>query len=250
MSRKYVNDKNNFCYICGEFTFKAQRRNMTPRIKRAYECYFDNKIDQNKFWAPEISCAKCVTLLTSWLKGSRHMPFAVPIIWRKSKDHITDCYFCMTNICGISSKSKHTVIYPSLESAIRPVPHGPGLPIPTPPDDINVTEDFESDDHIGELQQQCDPDFVEGVNINEPHFLTQEDLNDLVRDLGSSKNKAELLASRLKGWHLQKDGTKVSSFRQRRKEFEHLFSKQEDLVFCNNVDSLMENSGIYMQILK
>ena len=85
---------------------------------------------------------------------------------------------------------------------------------------------------------------MEGATTNKPHFLTQEDLNDVVRDLGLSKSKAELLASSLKGWNLLQDGTKVSSFRQRQKDFEHLFSKQEDLVFCNNVNTLMELLGV------
>lgn len=240
MSRKCVNDRNNFCFVCGELTFKAQRRNFTPLIRRAYHCYFNNKIDQNKTWAPEICCTKCVTLLSGWLKGSRHMPFAVPMIWREPKDHLTDCYFCLTNISGISSKSRHTVKYPSLDSAIRPVLHGPGLPIPSPPDDITMTEEFP--DIQDELQN--DSDFVEEDATNEPHFLTQDDLNDLVRDLGLSKNKAELLASRLKGWKLLQGDTKVSFFRQRQKEFEHLFSKEKDLVFCNDVENLFQSMGV------
>ena len=128
------------------------------------------------------------------------MPFAIPMIWREPKDHLTDCYFCLTNIFGISSKSKHTVKYPSLDSAIRPVLHGPGLPIPTPPDDITLTEIIESV-HVQNALQN-DPDFVEDDTINEPYFLTQKDLNDLVWELGLSNSKAELFASRLKGWKL------------------------------------------------
>ena len=73
MSRKCLNDRNNFCYVCAELTLKAQRRKFTPLVRIAYDCYFNNTIDQNKTWAPEIRCAKCVTLLTGWLKGSRHM---------------------------------------------------------------------------------------------------------------------------------------------------------------------------------
>ncbi|PSN47238.1 hypothetical protein C0J52_16563 [Blattella germanica] len=46
-------------------------------------------------------------------------------------------------------------------------------------------------------------DFAEDDAINEPHFLTQEDFNYLVQDLGLSKSKAELLASILKGRKLQ-----------------------------------------------
>ena len=49
MSRGCVNDTNSFCYICGEFTTKVQRRNMTPLVKKAYELYFQCHIgDQDK----------------------------------------------------------------------------------------------------------------------------------------------------------------------------------------------------------
>ncbi|KAJ4445211.1 hypothetical protein ANN_07012 [Periplaneta americana] len=79
--------------------------------------------------------------------------------------------------------------------------HRPGRPIPTPPDDITLTEVIQSVPDV-QTELQNHPDFVEDDTINELHFLTQKDLNDLVQDLGLSKSKAELLASRLKGWKL------------------------------------------------
>jgi len=45
-----------------------------------------------------------------------------------------------------------------------------------------------------------------------PHLITQPELNDLARDLGLSKAKAELLGSRLQGWHLLSAGTKIVCF--------------------------------------
>ncbi|KAJ4443238.1 hypothetical protein ANN_04906 [Periplaneta americana] len=84
---------------------------------------------------------------------------------------------------------------------LKPVLHRPRLPIPTPPEDITLTEVIQSVPDV-QTELQNDPDFVEYDTINGPHFLTQENLNDLVRDLGLSKSKAELLASRLKGWKL------------------------------------------------
>ena len=45
-------------------------------------------------------------------------------------NHVDDCYFCMTNVAGFSSKSKGNIKYPNLTLAIRPVPHSADLPPP------------------------------------------------------------------------------------------------------------------------
>ena len=136
------------------------------------------------------------------------MPIAVPMIWREPEDHLTDCYLCLTNISGISSKSRHTVKYPNVDSAIQQALHGPGLPIPVLSDNITMTDEPSNDQD--ELQN--DSGLAEDDTINKPHFLTQEDLNYLVRDLVLSKSKAELLASRLKGWKLLQEDTKITFF--------------------------------------
>lgn len=46
-----------------------------------------------------------------------------------------------------------------------------------------------------------------------PHLLNQSDLDDLMRDLSLSKEKSELLASRLQEWNLLQKGTTTSHFR-------------------------------------
>jgi hypothetical protein len=51
----------------------------------------------------------------------------------------------------------------------------------------------------------------------EPHRVTQNELNQLVRDMELPKGKAELLASRLQQWNLLDDNVNVSAFRSRQK---------------------------------
>ncbi|GBP88397.1 E3 ubiquitin-protein ligase mind-bomb [Eumeta japonica] len=96
---------------------------------------------------------QCVTLLTSWAKGSRHMPFAVPMIWAEPKDHVSDCYFCQTSIKGINHKSRNSVNYPNLQSAQRPIPHSDNLPVPQRPVNMDdVTEESVSEKKIPKHQ--------------------------------------------------------------------------------------------------
>jgi len=51
-------------------------------------------------------------------------------------------------IAGITSKSKHTVKYPDLLSAMRSVPHSEQFSISKPPSNQNVSDDYSnSEDH-------------------------------------------------------------------------------------------------------
>jgi hypothetical protein len=43
MPRKCVNDVDSFCYVCGDYTIKLNRKTITPLIKKIYELYFGCK---------------------------------------------------------------------------------------------------------------------------------------------------------------------------------------------------------------
>jgi len=75
------------------------------------------------------------------------------------------------------------------------------------------------------------------------NLLTQWDLNDIVRDLSLSKKQVELLGSRLKGWNLLRQDTKVCFYRGRYYEFKNFFSLEDGVVFSNDVCSIMEVLG-------
>ena len=62
-----------------------------------------------------------------------------------------------------------------------------------------------------------------GTEEKKPVLVNQERLNDLVRDISLSKEKAKVLASRLKQWNLLEAGTKIYSFRDRHKTLSSYF---------------------------
>lgn len=81
-----------------------------------------------------------------WLSYKRYStPFDVPMIWRQSTDYINNCYFYMvsSNYKGMSKKKIMTGKYANIPSAIRPVPHGNGLPVLKVPESLfdNSTEE-------------------------------------------------------------------------------------------------------------
>jgi len=110
MPQNCVNSLDNFCYICGEVTFSTRKHPLTLMVKKAYECYFGCKVgDQDKKWAPHVSCISCARILREWLNNKgRSRPFALPITWREPVNHLTDCYFCTVPPLwhGITKKKK------------------------------------------------------------------------------------------------------------------------------------------------
>ncbi len=178
MPRQCKNDPDKFCYVCGNFTTKIQRRALTTDIKKMYKLYFGCHLgDQDKPWAPHQICSACSNGLRDWLnKKKASMPFAIPMIWRVPRDHLEDCYFCSVNIMGFSAKNKHQIVYPNLDSACRPVKHDEALPIPIPPDDrldsIEDDKDGVEAAITGIPEPSADPDYTfQGRNL-EPKLFT------------------------------------------------------------------------------
>jgi len=135
------------------------------------------------------------------------MPFAIPMIWREPKDHSSDCYFCRTNIQGFTSKTKCKVVYADLISAMRPILNSEEYPVPMCGNVcLSDTYDFNSDP-------------IYGNSSLDPHLLTQEDLNDMVRDLNLSKQQSELMCSGLKSWNLLNNDVRICSYRTHDRDF-------------------------------
>ena len=86
---------------------------------------------------------------------------------------------------------------------MRPVRHSDDIPVPTPP--VNKDLLSSSDEEMPSREYSTESISLEdiestysGTSGNELHWNTQEDLNDLARDLYLSKQQSELLVSRLK----------------------------------------------------
>lgn len=242
MPRKCVNHPNIFCYVCGSFTTKSQRRTITSDLRKIYKLYFDCPLgDQDKAWAPHIVCTSCFNGLRDWLnKRKVAMPFAIPMIWREPKNHHDDCYFCSVNVAGFTLKTKHQIVYPNLQSAIRPIPHCENLPVPKPSETgMLFIEQMECEDLISaESQHSSGSEYTPDAKISTPQTFTQEEINDLIRDLSLSKEKSELLASRIKEKNILERNVKVSFYRERNYVLKKFFTVDGPMVFCNDVNGL------------
>ena len=142
-----------------------------------------------------------------------------------------------------SRGKKWTITYPKVPSAVRPVPHGEALPIHETPYEFTIDSDDEDEGQLTssfpEPRACTDRPYISHGESSAPHILTQDELNDLVRDLELYKNKAEFLASRLQQWNLLQENVRITSFRNRHQKLEPFFRKEDNLEFCCDVDGLM-----------
>ena len=149
------------------------------------------------------------------------MSFAAPAVWREPVDHVSDCYFCLAQVQGFSRKSKLTVQYPKDTSVQLPVPHCVELPVPS-----STRQHIDSSTGSDEPSTSCNDESTPYRPATaEPHLVTQAELNELARDLALSKQRAEVLASRLREWNLRSPDARISSFRSRSAQFSGFFTK-------------------------
>jgi hypothetical protein len=126
-----VNSPENFYYICREVTFSTQKHQLTPMVKKAYECYYGCKVgDQDEKWASHVCFISSATILHEWLNNKGcSMSFALPI-WREPTNHLTDAIFCIVPPLqhGITKKKRGLSVilifcllfdqYPTLETSL------------------------------------------------------------------------------------------------------------------------------------
>jgi hypothetical protein len=79
-------------------------------------------------------------------------------------------------------------VYPNIPPALRPAPHGEGISVPKPPKEFTIDsydeDEGKSTSGSPEPPASTDPHVSHGrSSAPQPHILTQDELNDLVRDL-------------------------------------------------------------------
>jgi hypothetical protein len=235
--RACINNPNVFCYICGSYVISKQRLKITSFVEKAYYAYFGVKLGDLQ-WAPHTVCKTWVESLRHWSKGKKKaMPFGVPMVWREPQNHGSDCYFCVCVVKGHNHKSKQESVYPDLASARRPVPHGPDITVPVCP------AEFKSSSSSSPTTEDQSNDSAYHLPSPEPQRFAQNELNDLVRELGLTKESAEVLGSRLSSKNLLAQNTSFAWYRHREKEFLPYFAEADELVYCCDIPGLIKQLG-------
>jgi len=232
-SRTPCSDKiDKFCYVCGTFKTSHFRRTINDWTKDKYlECYNTPIKNLDKVWVPRSICNACRINFIKW-KEIKTDVIIQPAVWREPKNHHSDCYFCACHVTGYNNKNKRNIVYPTVESV-------------TPAKKGKIERSEKTDSQPSEIKEidtdenKKNSDNKYSLSNENPILFNQNDLNDLIRDLNLPKDSSELLASRLKERNLLLPGTKITIYRKRDEEFLKYFSSENSLVYCNDIEGLL-----------
>jgi hypothetical protein len=85
--------------------------------------------------------------------------------------------------------------------------------------------------------------YFEPHQYDRPIMFTQCELSDLIRELQPTKQKSELLGSRLREKNMLASGVKFSWYRNREKVFRKYCTQENQLVFCTDIRNLLHQMG-------
>ena len=139
-------------------------------------------------------------------------------------------------------KQRDKISYPNLHSARTPVPHDDSMPPPVPPLHGLDTTDSSTDEHNSD--GLISSNYTDSDTTEDPILFSQKHLNDLIRDLCLSKEKAELLASRLKERNMVEKDVKVSYCRKRNWDISLTYKVEGPLCYCQDIEELFQTLGI------
>ena len=88
------------------------------------------------------------------------------------------------------------------------------------------------------IRHYSDDQYVPEERTSGPKRFSQQELNDLNRDLSLSKDKAELLASRLKERYLSESYDRVCHYRIRNNVLKIFFRVEGPMVFYHDFNGL------------
>ena len=129
-----------------------------------------------------------------------------------------------------------------MDSARAPVPHDDSMPPPVPPLHGLDTTDSSTDEHNSD--GLISSNYTDFDTTEDPILFSQKHLNDLIRDLCLSKEKVELLASRLKEQNMVEKDVKVSYYRKRNWDLSSAFKVEGLLGYCHDIEELFQTLGI------
>lgn len=146
------------------------------------------------------------------------------MISREPRDHFEDCYFCNVTTKWFSAKTKCQIVYPTMDSTRRPIPHYEGL-------NSVCVQCW----RCLRVRSGSWGKYIRTKAIYSGRFLWYCETSAIVH------GKAKFLASRLQSTFLLEKNVRVSYFRKRNRDLSIFFRVNGPLCCCHDTNGLFED---------
>lgn len=187
-SKMQCPNKNNFCFVCGQFTPASHMHNITRRIVEGYFHHFGLRYLPYLWYQPEKLCAYCYRHLYGYTENTRKIRYVEPIIWLPRDDHDStdDCFFCVNieNTIGFRYQIREKIKYKYVESIIPAKTRlNENVPVELQDDSVPEHNEMHNEDepstsrgHVETTRNVCNVlDETEDDNIPKQNEMHNED---------------------------------------------------------------------------
>lgn len=197
---------NLFCFLCTVFiSAKSKSYPLNETNRTLYSNCYRTRVEQNgadKFYSSKVFCSSCFHNMKAHIKSEKTKPlkYLSPAIWNQPnhsfKKHEDSCFVCLASqIQGIRFQVSYKWPDNCQHNVIQPI--------------LNVVADIESSfsapkkarieplSSSSESDSENDQDYSSHPESNPNNFIPydQAALNQLVKDLGLTKDQAMILES-------------------------------------------------------
>lgn len=254
----YCSRKDSFCYICGRFTTEKNKKKWNEKISNVYLVYYQMEWSNDKHYAPSVLCAACYTSMVRWTKKKQEkLEFKIPMFWFNPGDeHIEEnCYFCVNKVTGAQAYRPKSHSYVSTDFTALPEPYGPndsppkfqGIPILTEEGDVEIPSLMSEEPSSLPYTEPSSKSFVLPKHAHVAgtvSLIDQKYLNTMCVRLDLSQRKSMELARMLRDKNVLAPEVTIYSQKHRQAKFIPLFTTENELSYCVNINELMEELHI------
>lgn len=238
---------DRFCFVCGLYADLQHKRPFSQVLEAYLEYFGDNCSTPTGAWyTPDVVCVTCYVHLKQWKKdGTRAMAYRTPMIWLPRTTHNPEeCYCCRTDTRYYKFSNRDHIKYANVDTVRVAVLRDSGevahqLRQMSVSDTGTSSEQQSSSASSVVLEEKPLP-----VRQTPRHFMSQSELNDLIRDLRLSKKSAEMMGSRMQQFHFLDDDVSTTAIRKP-KDTLSCFDINADgkIAYCKDVDGLFQVLG-------
>ena len=266
-SRANCPNSDKICFVCAQFIPPKSVKPLSPTNRKVFEaCYGDiSRYGAGQFYSPTKFCSTCLSDMTRYSKNQKaDLKFRSPTVWNQPNHafatHEESCYLCLSYRIQANPGKPAVSSHPSRSNVTFPVANYLASDFrPDTPDSLDLPDfqaDFQIDSQSDSQSDDSDPPFdpseyyfyFEGLTGDKDSLAVQlynyAKLNDLIRRLDLSKEKAMILASDLKSNNLLEKGCLVTYYEKRNHEIVHLFKKLDaSTPYLADIDGLFQWLG-------